>query len=467
MIKQILERNFMLKSTTTLRLSIEEMIQRAASSAEVTQLLEKEEVSVSDLQKAQEELRQAIEREKQRVPEKEDKVSFFPRDAIISLAQSALQQYCEVKKPSQVIEKSDEIRAASEEGEIPVADKELSFDLQDFLGDRTQKKAFDDYELADIGWANCLLSIGVRNWRGLHPFNPKPATPYTIGNNARVILFSDWGSGLPRAQKVTAEIRKQLLDPAAAHRDKHVIHLGDVYYSGWAKEYENNVLPYWPVQAGEEDNFSSWSLNANHDMYSGGKGYFDYLLTDPRFKRQEQSSFFSLENDKWLLLSLDTGYHENRVFDAHDLYGEQHTWAYKKLSDAKDKTGIILSHHQPFSAYDKGGEKILDKLRQPLDEKLVQAWFWGHEHRCTFYGERENVSYPRCIGHGGIPFYVAEGELPKEKGVVKEYRQGFDDYLETWNFFGFVVLDFEDDKIIARYINERGTEHEQETIIKR
>lgn len=467
MIKQILEKNFMLKSATTLRLSMNEMIQRAANSPEINRLLENEEVSVADLQEAEAELRQAIERESARAPEKEDHVSFFPRDAVISLAQSALQQYCEVKKPSEVIQKSDEIRAASEQGDIPVADRELSFKLQNFLADQTQRQLLDDYELADIGWANCLLSLGVRNWRGLHPFNPKPATPFKIGDNARVILFSDWGSGLPRAQKVSAEMRKELLDPAAAHRDKHVVHLGDVYYSGWAKEYEENVLPYWPVLAGEEDKFSSWSLNANHDMYSGGKGYFDYLLGDRRFKRQEKSSFFSLENDNWLLLGLDTGYHENRVFDAHDLYGEQDRWAYRQLSAADGKTGILLSHHQPFSAYEKGGEKLLDKLRSPLDEKLVQAWFWGHEHRCTFYEERENITYPRCIGHGGIPFYVDDGDLPTEKGVLKEYRDGFDDLLEAWNYFGFVVLDFEGDKIHARYINERGDVHEQETLSKR
>ena len=303
--------------------------------------------------------------------------------------------------------------------------------------------------------------------RGLHPFKSEPATPYKIGDNARVVLFSDWGSGLPRAQKVSAEIRKQLTDPAAAHRDKHLIHLGDVYYSGWAREYEKNVLPFWSVNENEADAISSWSLNGNHDMYSGGKGYFEGLLGDRRFKNQENSSFFSLENDKWLLLGLDTAYHENRFKDPHDLYGNQNEWVYKKLSEAKDKTGILMTHHQPFSAYDEGGEKILDKLRNSLDEKLVQAWFWGHEHRCAFYEPRENIKYPRCIGHGGIPFYVESSPLPTNKGVVYEYRDGFDDLMESWNYFGFVVLDFEGDSIDVRYINEQGYEHKRETILKK
>ncbi len=465
MIKQLLERDFMLKSADTLRLSLEDTIQNADSSPAIRELLETEEVGKNDLSEAQNELLQAIRREEQRPQEREDKVSYFPRDPVMCLAQSSLQQYCEIKKPQKILKRSEEIRAANQQGEIPVADRELAADLRDFLSETRKRELFKDFELADIGWANCTLASGLRSWRGRYPFKDKPATPYKIGNNARVILFSDWGSGLPRAQKVSHEIRKALLDPAEANRDKHVIHLGDVYYSGWAEEYETNFLPFWPVKEGEETKYSSWTLNANHDMYSGGKGYFDYLLGDARFKPQENSSFFSLENDEWLLLGLDTGYHK-KMFDPHDLYGEQNKWVDKTLTDAKDKTGILLSHHQPFSAFEKGGEKILKKLRGPLARGLVRAWFWGHEHRCTLYKDRENVAYPRCIGHGGIPFYVKNDLLSAESGVIYEYRDGFDDLLESWNYFGFVILDFDGDQIHARYINERGAEHRQETITR-
>lgn len=465
MIKQLLERDFMLKSADTLRMSLEETIRSVESSLAIKELLETQELEKSDLLKAQEELLTAMQREELRPQEKEDRVSYFPRDPVMSIAQSALLRYCEMKKPDKILKKSEEIRAANAQHEIPIADRELTVDLSEFLSGSTKDRFFSDFELADIGWANCTLSAGLRSWRGRYPFNDKPATPYTIGNNARVILFSDWGSGLPRAQKVSQAIRKELLDPAAANRDKHVIHLGDVYYSGWAKEYDANFFPFWPVKDGEETKYSSWSLNANHDMYSGGKGYFDYLLGDARFKLQENSSFFSLENDIWLLLGLDTGYHQ-KMFDPHDLYGRQNEWAQERLANAKDKSGVLLSHHQPFSAFEKGGEKILEKLQNPLARGLVRAWFWGHEHRCTFYQNRENVEYPRCIGHGGIPFYVKNDPLPAKDGVTYEYRDGFDDLLETWNYFGFVVLDFEGDKIHARYINERGTQHQKETITR-
>jgi hypothetical protein len=462
MIKQFLERGFMLKSADTLKQTMESNIAEAGTSASLKAAMEENEVEKRDLEIARQELADAITREAARPPAKEDKVSFFPRDPVLSIVQSSLQQYCEERKANHIIDKSTEIRAARQ-GEIPVANRELDNELTELFAP-TQGKLLNAFEKLDVGWANCTLAAGIRRWQGRYPFNDQPATPYTIGNNARVILLSDWGSGLARAQKVAEAIRKELLDPKAAQRDKHVIHLGDVYYSGWAKEYESNFLPYWPVREGEADKYSSWTLNANHDMYSGGKGYFDYLLGDARFKAQEHSSFFSLENDNWLLLGLDTGYHQN-TFDPHDLYGEQHTWAHKRLANT-DKTGILLSHHQPFSAFEKGGEKILAKLQAPLLAKLVRGWFWGHEHRCTFYESRENIQYPRCIGHGGIPFYVEDNPLPAADGVIYEYREGFDDLFESWNYFGFVVLDFEDDTIKARYINERGTQHKDETLTR-
>jgi hypothetical protein len=59
-----------------------------------------------------------------------------------------------------------------------------------------------------------------------------------------------------------------------------------------------------------------WALNGNHDRYSGGHGYFGYLLHDPRFRGQWRgasadhtlSSYFSLENEDWQLLGLDSAY---------------------------------------------------------------------------------------------------------------------------------------------------------------
>ena len=47
------------------------------------------------------------------------------------------------------------------------------------------------------------------------------------------------------------------------------------------------MLDLWPVTADQAGaGVTSWSLNGNHDMYSGGFGYFQTLLADPRFAAQ-------------------------------------------------------------------------------------------------------------------------------------------------------------------------------------
>ena len=52
------------------------------------------------------------------------------------------------------------------------------------------------------------------------------------------------------------------------------MHLGDVYYSGTKKEVQQRFLDIWPKDAGRR----TIAVNSNHEMYSGGFGYFDLAL---------------------------------------------------------------------------------------------------------------------------------------------------------------------------------------------
>src|SRR5262249_43178746 len=147
-----------------------------------------------------------------------------------------------------------------------------------------------------------------RLFRQRHDFPTTPPAAIPIANDARIVIVGDWGTGLPRARNVATQMRAILDEGIAQNRQQHVIHLGDVYYAGWQKEYEERFLPDWPVKIEEANQIPSYSLNGNHDMYSGGFGYYDYLLKDPRFARQGGSSYFRLVNDHWNLLSLDTSW---------------------------------------------------------------------------------------------------------------------------------------------------------------
>ena len=328
-------------------------------------------------------------------------------------------------------------------------------ELVGVAGPEGERNLFEKFSITDSGWACVLLAEGIRKIRGFRRFNDRPADPVKIGNRARVVLVADWATGIPRAQKVGSAMREELFGDGGGGREQHVIHLGDVYYSGWEREYKKRFLPYWPVRENERDRVSSWCLNGNHDMYSGGFGYFDFLLADPRFARQQGSSYFSLRNDHWHILGLDTAYKDE------SLHGRQPEWVESELTSS-GRAGLLLSHHQLFSAYDPVKPDLRDRVGRVLDAGRVRAWFWGHEHRCALYAPRDGVEYARCIGHGGVPVYAPSGAAPAT--VDYEFRDSFGGLFEHWSLFGFAVVDFEDDRMKVRYVNEDGQTHHEETL---
>jgi hypothetical protein len=202
----------------------------------------------------------------------------------------------------------------------------------------------------------------------------------------------------------------------------------------------------------------SWSLNSNHDMYSGGYGYFDLLLADPRFERQQGSSVFSLRHPDWNIVGLDT------AWDEGVLHGMQVGWLRDQLDDSKRKV-MLLSHHPLFSVYDPAGDELANQLEPILQTRPVKAWLWGHEHRCVAYSSHRNVEFGRCVGHGGVPAYMWRGtEDACPSPAIYEDRRCYTKGLERWALFGFVVLDFNGPEIDVRYIDENGQVHRKERI---
>jgi predicted phosphodiesterase len=376
-----------------------------------------------------------------------EEVAFLSRDAMTSIVQSALEEYFEEQEPDMVEEPADE-RRRTETGPS-VSDRRL-------LG---RFEITDPIYLSDPLWVNSLIAKGWRRFRNKRKFSEKPATPLKMADNARVILVGDWGTGLPRAQDVAAEMRNVIEEGKAEGREQHVVHLGDVYYSGWEREYEKRFLPHWPVELGEEsENIAvmSWACNGNHDMYSGGYGYFDRLLADQRFTRQEQSSYFSIENEHWQILGLDTAWDDNALKDP------QAQWIRDRLRDHPNHKTMLLSHHQLFSAYEYDGSKLREKLQDVLDARRIDAWFWGHEHRCVLYKPHMGVRFGRCVGHGGVPVYPNRGQLPEP--AFYQYREYFHTGFDDWALCGFAVLDFQGRMLQVRYVDQFGHPHKEETI---
>jgi hypothetical protein len=309
--------------------------------------------------------------------------------------------------------------------------------------------------------------------KGNHPFNPKPAE-YAISGTARLVVVGDWGTGLPRAKAVAKYMAEEVADALANGREVHVIHLGDVYYSGLPVEVQRHVLEPWPVTAAQaRDGVTSWSLNGNHDMYSGGYGYYDTLLADPRFAAQHSAdgastSFFRLTAPGWEFVGLDTSWDTDVLSQGASAVLQDPQAEYvAQVAGASDRKLVLLSHHQLATVYDQGdiGTVLPAKLGSVLGSGRVTGWWWGHEHRCVGFEATQGVRFPRCIGHGGVPVAQTHTATDKPPAPWAWQPTGYvNSGGQRWAMFGFAVFDLDGGQIQARYRNERGATFRTEVI---
>jgi hypothetical protein len=270
------------------------------------------------------------------------------------------------------------------------------------------------------GWLRSLF-----DWVGQlrpHPImRPSGTRPAELPNQARAALLGDWGTGLYGAVPCAESIGQD-----RGHFDL-LMHLGDVYYSGTKREVQERFLNVWPYREGAINR----SINSNHEMYSGGYAYFERTL--PEFG--QESSYFALQNDHWLLVGLDVAYTD------HDIDDEQLEWLERVIAAAGDRKVLLFSHHQLFSRFDDQGPRLAAKLGGLLRSGRIFAWYWGHEHRCVLYepDQRYGGLLGRCLGHGGMPYTRrAVANIPRDHTVGQSIWRRF----ETKNMVpGGLVLD--------------------------
>jgi hypothetical protein len=258
-----------------------------------------------------------------------------------------------------------------------------------------------------------------------------------------------------------------------SEHEVHVIHLGDVYYSGLPAEVQRNVLDdgLWPVPKTAADRIGSWALNGNHDMYSGGHGYFETLLGDPRFRRQrtpggESTSWFVMRTPHWNIAGLDTAWddplpleHEWQIGHLNGSQGKR----VAELAADPERRLLLLSHHQLFTVRDQQnvGIRLKESLEPVLSEDGpgVDAWFWGHEHDCVAYNPHDHVDAAWAIGHGAVPEVVpaTTAKEPHVKWEYQDYRVGEDG--QHWRKHGFAVLDIDGEQIAVRHFDDQGNEY--------
>lgn len=224
---------------------------------------------------------------------------------------------------------------------------------------------------------------------------PAPAAEMRIG------LIADWGTGTDEARQVAALLAQQQPDA--------VIHLGDIYYAGTAEECDAHFLT--PLRAVLPDT-PLFSLCGNHDVYSGGKGYYGLLG-----RIGQPASYFCLRSpdNAWQILAADTGLHDRDPLDEAAaltfLEPEEELWHADKLRGFPGRT-MFLTHHQPFSAFSQIGPAAQHSPVNPnlmasharlMEAGRIDAWFWGHEHDLKIYAPYRGVKAGRDIGFGAIP----------------------------------------------------------------
>jgi len=291
-----------------------------------------------------------------------------------------------------------------------------------------------------------------------HPFPSYEQAPsarpgvYPLPENGKVSLVGDWGSGTESAYKVIDHVRD-------VQKPNITIHLGDIYYSGDCKEVNEYFL-------GPEDWYRaerSFALNANHEMYSGGVGYFEHVLP----ALGQEASYFCLENDWWRIVAVDTGYY-CKIFPFLELilgtklHAKNLEWLREVVfADEQDhRPVILLSHHPWFSAFDESYKRVGWQLQPFL--KDVTLWLWGHEHRFAGYApyalSGENKVRARCIGHGGMPVEI---KAPKREDVPVAFadeRKTGDIDGEAVGYCGSALLEFNGATLAVRYYDELGEE---------
>lgn len=325
------------------------------------------------------------------------------------------------------------------------------------------RSRFRKFGPCDIAYLEPKLYQALSGLRGKHPFSSNPPQ-VELGEQAKVFVLGDWATGLPQARNVASRIREQLVQIPAG-TDCHVIHLGDTYYSGLEDECRRRFLDQWPVPPGSGDR--SWTLAGNHDMYSGGYGFFKVLLADPRFDVQGRCSYFALANDHWQILGLDSSYKNP---DKASLEQPQAEWLSDRVQGADGRGTIMMTHHQPFSAYEQVETPLAQEVAGALGGAQLEAWLWGHEHRCTVYrpgiateAYAQLARYTAIIGHGGVPTLRSGGDEPAQADVSED-AIGWElaDYYEVgdnhWGLGGFAVMTFDGPRAEIQYYDEYGKE---------
>lgn len=329
----------------------------------------------------------------------------------------------------------------------------------------------EKYATFDQGWFIAFLNLlesTIRDlWYSGSSFpNVVPPTIQlkgAVAGKLTIGIIGDWGTGNTVSQSIINQL--------TALKPDYIVHVGDVYYAGTPLasdpnggyyfspgEEKSNLLAQWPASyAGR-----SFTLNSNHEMYSGANGlFYDALAANAvppgsgtPFNAQRCSSCFALQYGGWTILGLDSAYMAS-VTDAFmtgsigGVAGFQGKWIQSlKLNPAKT---IVLTHHNGFADDCTSASPLWAEINGALKGDPY-AWYWGHVHNAIVYNSPIKIpavpnqpglntkTFARCLGHAALPY----GPASSLNGKPIAYKAGNLKPPPSKEFYnGFAVITLE------------------------
>lgn len=267
-----------------------------------------------------------------------------------------------------------------------------------------------------------------------YPFQTTPAVvAIDSSDELTIALTGDWGTGHWHDGAFKSP-SQHVMSQIESLKPNLTIHLGDVYYAGTETSEDGGL-----VSPGEEvNNFTklwkqgtlgmSFTLNSNHEMYSGANGYFKEALNAGQqsgqsdlFKAQTGTSYFAITFKDWIIFGLDSAYYDQSTLFMHGAISDAtHTQQAQFITDTlksnpQVKRVMILTHH---TALQTDGSKVNDPLWTQVTQAVMNGigknpdvWYYGHVHNGIVYSPTSAGSSTkcRCVGHGALPFGSAYG----------------------------------------------------------
>lgn len=295
------------------------------------------------------------------------------------------------------------------------------------------------YQQLDPGWLGAVAAWLEHLILGKYAFPKGTPAVANIPDDLTIAIAGDFGTGNWGTATAPAPSTKIATKGIPGVTPNLTIHLGDVYYEGSAAEEKKNFVTLWPQGSGPA---TSYTLNSNHEMYSGARPFFVEALGSPLFSAQKPYSFFALENTNWVIVGLDSAYYSDELtLYMNGSLGASAQLDFLKAQAQKGKRMILLTHHNGLAEDGSGPTGLWNEVMSCFPAGSGPAyWYWGHVHAGVVYQPRSGVNC-RCTGYAALPWGYAS-ELDNQNVAWFEKRNAGDpnDPVRVYNGFTFLQL---------------------------